>query len=61
MGEFVKRGGYVVTTPDKKFVYNVQVDQRKLQEIAALLGIKPDDREKMRVITSIFVDAADKK
>jgi hypothetical protein len=61
MGRFVERGGYVVTTPDQKFVYNVQVDQQKLQQIAALLGIKPDDIDKMRTISTIYIDASGKK
>jgi hypothetical protein len=60
MGAFVKRGGYVVTTPDKKYVSNSEVDQPTLKKIAEVLGMKPDEREKLRVITSIWIDASDK-
>ncbi len=61
MSGFVKRGGYVVTTPDKKYVSNTPVNQQTLQKIVEILGIKAEDKEKLKVITSIFIDASDKK
>jgi len=61
MGAFAKRGGYVVTTPDKKYVSNAQVDQEKLKQIAEILGIKQEDMEKLRTISTIYIDASGKK
>lgn len=61
MGAFAKRGGYVITTPEKKYVSNSEVDQKKLQKIAEILGISPEDRAKLKVISTIYVDASGKK
>jgi hypothetical protein len=58
MGDFVKHGGYVVTTPRKNYVSQKNVDQQTLQQIAQLLGItKPADRETFAAesIRTIFI------
>jgi hypothetical protein len=59
MGFFPKSGGFVVTTPDKNYVYpeDGNIDQATLNRIAEILGIPKADREKLAAesIRTIFV------
>ncbi len=47
MGDFVKRGGYVVTTPQRNYVGNRDVDQATLEKIIVLLGIGQAHRDEL--------------
>jgi beta-galactosidase GanA len=59
MGVYVKSGGFVVTTPDKNYVYpeDGRINQATLRRIAEILGIPTADIEKLAAesIRTIFV------
>jgi hypothetical protein len=59
MGDFVKRGGYVVTTPHRNYVGNKDIDQATLEKIVVLLGIGPAHREELAAesIRTISINA----
>jgi hypothetical protein len=62
MGDFVKPGGYVVTTPHKNYLGNKDIDQDTLKKIVELLGIGPAHRAELarESIRTVFIHARDK-
>jgi hypothetical protein len=61
MGDFVKRGGYVITTPHRNYVGNRDIDQDTLKKIVALLGIGPAHKDELAAesIRTISINARD--
>jgi len=59
MGRYAPNGGFIVTTPDKKYIHpqDGNINQEKLHQIAEILGIPKADRDKLKAetIRTIFV------